>query len=169
MPQSHDQQHRALGLELISASACLLFANGQTTERMKAAVEQLADRLGFRVNVLPRWGELVLNIEDAGGSHCEILAAEPSGMDMNKVAETMGLINQVCANGMTAAAARSALKAITQFPPVSTPRFALLAASGAAGLGVILGAAHALSLLLIAFSAGPGASLRSRLAPVSRS
>jgi uncharacterized membrane protein YjjB (DUF3815 family) len=69
---------------------------------------------------------------------------------------------------MNTAAAGSALKAITQFPPVSTARFALMAASGAAGLGVIFGAAHALSLALIAFSAGAGACLRRWLARISR-
>jgi hypothetical protein len=49
-----------------------------------------------------------------------------------------------------AAAAQSALEAITRLPPDSIARFALLAAAGAAALGVIFGAADLLSLILIA-------------------
>src|SRR5260221_4845202 len=130
MTHSPDQHHRALSLELISSSASLLFSNGQTTEKMKTSVEELAGSLGLRVNVLPHWGELVLKIEDPGGPRCEILAVEPSGMDMNKVAEAMLVINQLCDKRLDAAAAQSALRAISLSPPASTSRFALMAAAG---------------------------------------
>jgi uncharacterized membrane protein YjjP (DUF1212 family) len=158
----------AAALDLISTSARLLFGNGQTTERMVAASEQLAEALGFRASVFPRWGELVVRIEDDAGSRYEIVAAEPAGMDMSKVTATMAAIDKVCDGRMDAAAAQSALEAITRLPPVSIARFALLAAAGAAALGVIFGAAHPLSLILIAFSAGAGACLRRWLAGMSR-
>jgi len=74
---------------LISVSARLLFANGQTTARTVAAVEQLADGLGFRAAVFPRWGELTVRIDDDTGSRYEIIAVEPVGVDMSKVAATM--------------------------------------------------------------------------------
>src|SRR2546425_7027255 len=153
---------------LISVSARLLFANGQTTARTVAAVEQLADGLGFRATVFPRWGELTVRIDDDTGSRYEIIAIEPVGVDMSKVAATMSVIDKVCAGRMDAEAARSALDAITRFPPVSVARFALLAAAGAAALGVIFGAAHLPSLVLIALSAGAGACLRRWLAGISR-
>jgi uncharacterized membrane protein YjjP (DUF1212 family) len=157
----------AAALDLISTSAKLLFENGQTTERMVAASEQLAQALGFRANVFPRWGELVLRIEHDCGSGHEIIAAEPAGMDMNKVTATMAAIDKVCDGRMDAASAPSALEAITRLPAVSIARFALFAAAGAAALGVIFGAAHLLTLVLIAFSAGAGACLRRWLAGMS--
>jgi hypothetical protein len=69
---------------------------------------------------------------------------------------------------MVATAARLALRAINRFPPVSLVRFALLAGAGAAALGVIFGATHVFSLLIIALSAGAGACLRRWLAGESR-
>jgi uncharacterized membrane protein YjjP (DUF1212 family) len=158
----------AAALDLISTGARLLFENGQTTERMVAASEQLAEALGARVVLFPRWGELVLRIEDDASSRYEIVSAQPAGMDMNKVTATMAAIDKVCDGRMDAAAAQSALEAITRLPPVSIARFALFAAAGAAALGVIFGAAHLLSLVLIAFSAGAGACLRRWLAGISR-
>jgi uncharacterized membrane protein YjjP (DUF1212 family) len=155
-------------LSLIVVSARCLFENGQTTERTVTAVEQLAHALGFRATVFPRWGELSIRIENDTGSCYEIIAAEPVGVDMRKVAATVSVIDDVCAGRIDAEAARYALEAITRFPPVSVARFALLAAAGAAALGVIFGAAHPPSLVLIAFSAGAGACLRRWLAGISR-
>jgi uncharacterized membrane protein YjjP (DUF1212 family) len=155
-------------LELISSSARLLFGNGQTTERMMAATEQLGEALGFRASVFPRWGELVVRIEDDSGSRYDVVAAEPAGMDMRKVTATMTAIGRFREGRMDAAAMRSALDTITHLPPVSLARFALFAAAGAAALGVIFGAAHLYSLVLIAFSAGAGACLRRWLAGLSR-
>src|ERR1700730_8466888 len=76
-------------LELVSTSARLLFGNGQTTERVITASERFAEALGFRASLFPRWGELVVRIEDEAGSRYEIWAAEPAGMDMSKVSGTM--------------------------------------------------------------------------------
>lgn len=158
----------ASALELISTSARLLFVNGQTTERTVTASVRLAEKLGFRASLLPRWGELALRIEDDEGSCHEILAAEPVGMDMSKVSGTMAVIDKVCDKGMDAAAARTDLERISRLPPVSIARFALLAGAGAAALGVIFGVTHIFSLLLIALSAGSGACLRRWLAGISR-
>jgi uncharacterized membrane protein YjjP (DUF1212 family) len=166
--QSRESVALAGDLALILISARLLFANGQTTERTGAAVEQLADALGFRATVFPRWGELTVRIDDDTGSRYEIIAVEPVGVDMSKVAATVSVIDQVCDGRMDAEAARSALEVVTRSPPVSVARFALLAAAGAAALGVIFGAAHLPSLVLIALSAGAGACLRRWLAGMSR-
>jgi uncharacterized membrane protein YjjP (DUF1212 family) len=166
----HPEAHvaSAEGLALISLSARLLFENGQSTEKVVSAIDQLADALGFRATVFPRWGELTVLIKDGSGSRYEILAAAPAGVDMRKVAATIGVIDDVCDGCLDAAAARSALETIARFPPVSITRFALLAAAGAAALGVIFGATHPFSLLLIAISAGAGAWLRRWLATISR-
>jgi uncharacterized membrane protein YjjP (DUF1212 family) len=155
-------------LALISLSARLLFENGQSTEKVVSGLDQLAAALGFRATVFPRWGELTVLINDGSGSRNEILASAPAGVDMRKVAATIGVIDDVCNGCLAAAAARSALETIVRFPPVSITRFVLLAAAGAAALGVIFGATHPTSLLLIAISAGAGAWLRRRLATISR-
>ena len=155
-------------LDLISTSAKLLFGNGQTTERMVVASERLAEALGFRGSVFPRWGELVVRIEAEPGSHYQIVAAEPAGMDMNKVATAMAAIDRVCDGRMDVAALQPTLEAIAKLPTVSIARFTLLAAAGAAALGVIFGEAHLLNLVLIAFSAGAGACLRRWLAGMTR-
>lgn len=155
-------------LDLVSVSAGLLFVNGHATERVAEAAEQLADKMGVRASVFPSWDELTVRIEDDSGSRTKIVVAMPARVDMNKVVATMGVIDQVCDGHMDAATARSALEAITHLPPVSTARFALMAAAGAAALGVIFGAAHVLSLVIIAFSSGVGACLRQWLAGKSR-
>jgi uncharacterized membrane protein YjjP (DUF1212 family) len=155
-------------LSLISLSARLLFENGQSTENVVSALEQLADALGFCAIVFPRWGELTILINDGSGSRHEILAAAPVGVDMRKVAATIDATDDVCSGLLDAAAAQQALDSIARFRPVSITRFALLAAAGAAALGVIFGATHPVSLLLIAISAGAGACLRRWLATISR-
>jgi uncharacterized membrane protein YjjP (DUF1212 family) len=157
----------ASALKLISSSAELLFRNGQSTERMIEASERLAKALAYRGSVFPRWGELAVQIEDDAGSRHEIVAALPAGMDMSKVTATMAAIDKVCDGSMDAAAMGSTLESINQLPPVSIARFALLAAAGAAALGVIFGTTHVVSLVLIALTAGTGACLRRWLAGVS--
>ena len=153
---------------LISLGVRLLFENGQSTERIATALDQLAEAFGFRATAFFRWGELTILINDGSSSWHEILAAVPVGVDMRKVAATTGVIDEVCSGKLDAAAARSALEAIARFPAISIARFALLAAAGAAALGVIFGATHLFSLLLIAISAGAGACLRRWLAATSR-
>jgi uncharacterized membrane protein YjjP (DUF1212 family) len=155
-------------IALIMASAELLFANGQTTRRTVSEVERLAGALRVHATVVLRWGELVVRIADDARFYNEIVAVEPAGVDMSKVAATTGVIDEVCDGRLDCAAARSALKAVSRCPPVSLARFASLAAAGAAALGVIFGASHLLSLILIAFSAGAGAWVRRRLAGISR-
>jgi uncharacterized membrane protein YjjP (DUF1212 family) len=166
-PGEHSKPEAA-ALGLISTAAKQLFANGQTTERMAAASENLAEALGFPASIFPRWGELVIRIEDHTGVRYEIVPAEPAGMDMNKVTAVMTLIDKACQVPLDMVAVRSAMEAIARFPPVSLGRFAIFAAAGAAALGVIFGTTHLLTLALIAFSAGAGACLRRWLAGMTR-
>ena len=76
-----DRLDPAAALDLILTGARLLFVNGQTTERTVEASEQFAVALGFRVTLFPRWGELMLRIQQDAGSRSEIVAAEPAGME----------------------------------------------------------------------------------------
>lgn len=154
-------------LDLIALAAKLLFVNGQTTERVIEATERLAGALGLQATLLPRWGELTLRVDGPAGPHYAIVAADPVGVDMGKVTAAMRVIDQLCDGLIAAAAVRPALEAIMRQPPVSLVRFAVMAAAGAASLGVIFGVAHVLSLVLIALSAGAGACLRRWLAGIT--
>ena len=108
-------------LALISLRQALCSPNGQTTEKTVAAVEQLAEALGFRATVFPRWGELTVRVDNDTGSHYEIIAVEPVGVDMSKVAATVSVIDKVCAGRIDTEAARSAFEAVTRFPRGAVP------------------------------------------------
>jgi uncharacterized membrane protein YjjP (DUF1212 family) len=151
-------------LEAVSGCARLLFTNGQTTEKTLAAVQQMACGLGYRASVFPHWGELTVRIEDDSGSLYDLSGAEPAGVDLSKVAATMRVSDEVAAGKCDVSAAKGALEAISCRPPIRLLRFALMAAAGAAALGVVFGANHLLTLILIAVSAGTGACLRRWLA-----
>jgi uncharacterized membrane protein YjjP (DUF1212 family) len=155
------------GLDLLSAGAKLLFQNGQTTERTAMAVTRLGAALGYHAFLFAHWDELSIRIDGPAGVQREIIAAQPAGVDMNKVVVTMNVIDDLCAGRIDAAGARSSFDAITRYPPVGVARFALLAAAGATALGVIFGTVHWFSLGLIAVSAGLGACLRRWLAGLS--
>ena len=154
-------------LDLLSAGAKLLFENGQTTERTVIAVEQIGTVLGYQSLLFPHWGELSIRINGPAGPVQEVVAAQPAGVDMNKVAATTKTIDDLCDGRIDVATARSSLDAINRYPPVGMARFALMAAAGAAALGVIFGTAHWFSLGLIGLSAGLGACLRRWLAGLS--
>jgi uncharacterized membrane protein YjjP (DUF1212 family) len=154
-------------LDLMLRTATLLFANGQTTERTIEATVRLAGALGFRADLLPRWGELTATINGGSGSRAATVAVNPLGVDMGKVAATVDVVDQLCDGRIDLEAARAGLETIRHRPPIALARFASLAAAGAAALGVIFGAAHLLSLILIALSAGAGACVRRWLAGIS--
>jgi uncharacterized membrane protein YjjP (DUF1212 family) len=149
-------------VKTVEAAATLLFANGQTTDRTVVAAERLGRALGVPLTLHPRWGELEVRFD--GTLHSAIVAAAPLGVDMAKVPATMKIVDQVCDGTLPGVAARSALAAVGHMAPVSTLRFALFAAIGAASMGVIYGVLDAASLLLMAFSGGLGAALRRWLA-----
>jgi uncharacterized membrane protein YjjP (DUF1212 family) len=154
-------------LDLILQSGKLLFANGQTTEKIVFALKELAAAGGFQATIFANWGGLTVRLKNGANSYSETIAVEPAGVDMSKVSATMNVIQQVCAGKMDLSTARYALQEISKSGPVSLARFALLAGTGAAALGVIFGVDHPASLILIALIAGGGACLRRWLATLS--
>jgi hypothetical protein len=50
---------------LILAFARVLCVNGQATDQTVAAAERLAGILGLQTELMPRWGELQLRVEDS--------------------------------------------------------------------------------------------------------
>jgi uncharacterized membrane protein YjjP (DUF1212 family) len=146
--------------DLLLSIATLLFENGQTTERTNAAVEELGASLGVEAALFPQWGELIVRIDEPGGHENHVVGSMPAQIDMRKVADTMRVVDAVHEARLDMTAARREVAAIARLPPVSTIRFASFAAAGAVALAVIFGAAHWLTLVLIALSAFAGACLR---------
>src|SRR5271168_5556244 len=95
------------------------------------------------------------------------VAADPTGVDMDRVASIIRLIEDVGADRLAPAAAREALSAISQAPPAPTWLFTLAAAAGAVALAVIFGVQHLPAAALIFVSAGAGALLRRGLVQLS--
>jgi uncharacterized membrane protein YjjB (DUF3815 family) len=94
-------------------------------------------------------------------------AADPTGVDMDRVASAMRAIDEVGAGRMTPSAALKTITVISQAPPAPTWLFTVAAAAGAASLSVIFGVQHVAAVLLIVASAAVGAVLRRTLAKYS--
>ena len=80
---------------LVLASARVLYVNGQATEQMVSAAERLGRAVGLRATIMPRWGELHLVANDKGGTVLAELAADPAGVEMDRVASTMRAVDDV--------------------------------------------------------------------------
>jgi uncharacterized membrane protein YjjP (DUF1212 family) len=145
---------------LVLALARVLFINGQATEQTVAATEGLARRLGSRVTLMPRWGELQLQSSDKDVNLICQLPADPTGVDMDRVASAMRLVKDVETGKVAPAAAMRVLGAISRVPPAATWLFALAAAAGAVALAVIFGVKQPAAAVLIFLSGGAGAVLR---------
>jgi uncharacterized membrane protein YjjP (DUF1212 family) len=157
------QQHSYL----ILSFAQVLFANGQATDQTISATERLGRALGLRAKLIPRWGELALQAEEADADLSSEIAADPSGVDMDRVASAMRAVDDVEAGRSSAEAASKAITAIAKAPPAPTWLFALAAAAGAVALSVIFGIDRFPPMVLIFVSAGAGAILRRGLARIS--
>jgi uncharacterized membrane protein YjjP (DUF1212 family) len=151
---------------LVLTFARTLFINGQATDQAVAAAERLGRALGLRAIVLARWGELQLQSDSKTTPFCEV-AADPAGVDMDRVASTMRAIEEVESGRLKPDAAMKAIGVISRAPPAPTWLFALAAAAGAVALSVIFGVGHFLPAVLIFVSAGAGAILRRALARFS--
>jgi len=152
---------------LVLAFARVLYVNGQATEQTVAAAEQLGRILGLRAKVMPRWGELQLRSDDENGRVISEVAADPTGVGMDRVASAARAIEQLGAGRLAPDAAAEAIAATSGAPPASTWLFALAAGAGAVGLSVIFGVEHPVPAMLIFVSAAAGAILRRGVARVS--
>jgi uncharacterized membrane protein YjjP (DUF1212 family) len=152
---------------LVLACARVLFASGQSTDQTVAAAERLGSTLGIRAKLMPRWGELQLQAEDGDFKLLSAAPAEPANVEMDRVASTMWVVEDLAASRISPAAARDAIRATSQKPPASTWLFTLAAAVGAVALAVLFGVQHLTSAALIFVGAAAGAMLRRTLARYS--
>ena len=151
---------------LVLAFARVLYDNGQATEQTVSAAGRLGGALGLQATVVPRWGELRLMADDKGGTTFQV-AANPAGVEMDRVASTMQAIEDVASGHLAPDAAAKAIVKISRSPPAPTWLFALAAAAGAVALAVIFGVQHVSAAALIFVSAGAGAILRRALGQLS--
>jgi uncharacterized membrane protein YjjP (DUF1212 family) len=152
---------------LVLAFARLLYVNGQATEQTVAAAEQLGRALGLRAKVLPRWGELQLKSEDKDGELISLMAADPTGVDMDRVASAVRAMEELGGGRLRPEAAAAAVGAIASAPGAPTWLFTLAAGAGAVALSVIFGVEHPIAAVLIFVSAAAGAILRRTVARYS--
>jgi uncharacterized membrane protein YjjP (DUF1212 family) len=153
--------------DLVLAFARVLYVNGQATDQTLGAAERLGDTLGLRAKILPRWGELQLQAEDRNARLISVVAADPAGVDMDRVVSCIRAIEEIGAGRLAPPAAREAISAISKAPPAPTWLFTLAAAAGAVALAVIFGIQHLAAAALIFVSAATGAILRRVLAKYS--
>lgn len=147
--------------------ARVLHVNGQATDQTIAAAEAVARALGLQATVIPHWGELELRTEDRDNSYVSGVAADPTGVDMQRVAAAMRRVADLKAGRLTACNLMSAIKSIEQTPPAPIWLFTFAAAAGAAALAVIFGVAHLAAVFLIVLSAAAGALVRRTVALLS--
>ena len=152
---------------LVLAFARVLFTNGQSTDETLAATECLANALGLRARLAPRWGELHLHVEEGGTTRAFEAAADPAVVHMGRVAAAMRAIGQVVGGRLAPESAEQVVREIGHLPPVATWLFAIAAAAGAAALGVVFGLDRLPAAGVILFSAAAGAMLRRVLARIS--
>ena len=149
---------------LVLAFARVLYVNGQATDQTLAAARRLGQALGLRTTIMPRWGELRLHAQDGERELVVEAAANPAGVNMDRVVSAMRAIDEVRSGRLAPGAAVEAIGAIAQAPPAPTWLFTLAAAAGAVALGVIFGLQHLSAAALIFASAAAGAALRRSLA-----
>ena len=151
---------------LVVACARLLYVNGQGTEQVLAAAHRLARALGLRSNLSLRWGELQIQLEE-GNRPIWRVAANPAGVDMNRVTAGMRVIDDVEAGRLTPEGALKAIESISRSRGSSTWILALAAGAGAAAMAVIFGVQQVFDASVIFVSAFLGALLRRGLLRVT--
>src|SRR5262249_39403468 len=143
--------------------------NGESTHETMVAAERLGSSLDLDASIQARWGELQLQSRDGDATGAFVKAADPTGIDMDRVVSAIRGAAELHAGGIAAPAFRggigppafrAAINAISQAPPAPTWLFALAAAAGAAALAVLFGVQHLAAVALIIVSASGGAVLR---------
>ena len=152
---------------LILAFARVLYINGESTQQTLAAAKRLGDFLGLRALILPRWGELELKADDEEETYISVAEADPSGVNMARVASTMWSVQDIVVGRLAPTVALEKINVIAKEASVPAWLFALAAATGAVALAVLFGVQHLTAAVLIFGSAGAGGFLRRTLARYS--
>src|SRR5437879_6791923 len=111
--------------ELVLTFARVLHVDGQSTHETMVAAEQLSNKLGLHATFIPGWGQLEFQATDGSASLVAIEAASPTGVDMNRVASAMDVIDEVVADRLAPSTALDMVRAIEHAPPVPAWLFTL--------------------------------------------
>ena len=150
--------------DLVLAFARVLYIHGESTGETLAAAVQVGESLGLGARVMPCWGDLRLQAEDANARLTAVKAAVPNGVNMGRVASTMHAAEELRAGRLAPAAAMDALCTILDSPPESEWLITSAAGVGAAALALLFGVRHISAATLIFVSAASGSLVRRRLA-----
>src|SRR6266852_8732583 len=80
---------------LLLAFARVLQVNGQSTHETLAAAERLSKSLGLDTTIIPHWGDLQVQATGSGAQLVSLVAANPTGVNMERVADAMGAIDNI--------------------------------------------------------------------------
>src|SRR5258708_38934161 len=105
---------------LVLAFARVLYVNGQATEQTVGASERLGHTLGVHVKIMPRWGELQLQCEEKGEIVTARMAANPVGVNMDRVPSPMRAIEELGVGRLAPGAAPDAIRRAPGAPPAPT-------------------------------------------------
>ncbi len=153
--------------DLVLALARVLYVNGQATDQTLTASHACAQALGLHAQLVPRWGELLLRTAADGDRMVDVAAADPAGVEMDRVAAAMQVPEDLRLGRLMPAQAMDTIHAIGRRPPAPTWLFTLAAGSGAVALAVLFGVQHLSAAGLILLSATASALLRRALARIS--
>ena len=152
---------------LVLAFAKVLYVSGQSTEQTIAAASRLDRALGLSADLIPRWGELTLSADEETGTFLYQASANPTGVEMDRVASAIRAISEVEAGRLAPDATAKTIDTIERLRPSPTWLFMLAAGAGSVALAVIFGVEHAIGVCLIFAAGGLGALLRRGLARLS--
>ena len=146
--------------DLVLAFARVLHGNGQSTRETLAAVKRLAKHLGLDATIAPDWGSIQLQAGDPTARSLSMTIANPTGVNMERVAASMRAIDDIVADRLPFPDAEKTIEAIAHGPAAPTWLFTIAASAGAAALAVLFGVQHLAAVALIIASSALGAVLR---------
>jgi uncharacterized membrane protein YjjP (DUF1212 family) len=153
--------------DLVLAFARVLQVNGQSTHETLTAAARLSKSVGLDATIIPHWGDLQIQAIEDRARLVSLVAATPTGVNMDRVASAMKGIDEAEAGRLAMAAAIETIAAIARAPAAPAWLFTVAAAAGAAALSVIFGVHHLAAVALIAASSAAGAVLRRALSHYS--
>ena len=150
----------AAAYDAIAKAAALLHGNGETTSVTQTAVERLNKGFGVSTTLIPSWASLQLTGGHGGARSLRTIAAEPTVINMRRVAAAMKTIDRAEDGRLLPAQVDQELDAARRRPASNVFVFAFACATGASALSVIFGATHPLAILLLAGSAAAAGFVR---------
>jgi uncharacterized membrane protein YjjP (DUF1212 family) len=100
--------------DLVLAFARTLYINGQATEQTVDAAGRLGLALGLRITLTPRWGDLQLVTHGENGNAVSHAEAVPASVEMDRVARTMGAIEDIAAGRLASDAAQGTIETMRE-------------------------------------------------------